>query len=349
MSQKVIISKHLDEELTTALSKGNYDHVFVLMDDTTEGICHPLISKFRILKNAIPITIGTSDTHKNLESLTHVWTTLDDNQATRHSCLVNLGGGMITDLGGFAASTFKRGMDFINVPTTLLAMVDAAVGGKTGINFNGLKNEIGVFNDAKRVIIDTDFLRTLDQQNILSGAAEMLKTALVDDERLWGEMLNNPPFGGQTGVNDVFVQRCVEIKQRIVEQDHAERGMRKALNFGHTIGHALEEWAARNGKPILHGYAVAYGMVCELYLSVIKCGFPTDRMRQTVNFIKANYGQITITCKDYDDLVEFMTHDKKNSRGAINFTLLGDIGYIKIDNAVTVDEIKESLDFYREG
>ena len=190
MNQRIIISKSLEKDLTLAISECEHDKVFVLADETTIDKCWPVIKDFRILKNAQTIVIGATDTHKTLESLAHVWKALGDGGATRHSCLINLGGGMVTDLGGFAASTFKRGIDFINIPTTLLAMVDASVGGKTGINFNGLKNEVGVFNDAKYVILDTNFLKTLDNDNLRSGYAEMLKHGLISDEAHLAELLN---------------------------------------------------------------------------------------------------------------------------------------------------------------
>lgn len=254
---------------------------------------------------------------------------------------------MVTDLGGFAASTFKRGINYINIPTTLLAMVDASVGGKTGINFRGLKNEIGVFNNASSVILHTPFLRTLDSENILSGYAEMLKHGLISNEQMWAELLN---FNLET-LDFAKLQRMladsVAVKQRIVTEDPTEKGIRKALNLGHTVGHAFESYALEH-TPVLHGYAVAWGLVCELYLSAVKTGFPTDKMHQTVNFIKEHYGKMNITCDDYPTLLELMTHDKKNVAGIINFTLLGGIGDIRINQTASKQDIYEALDFYRE-
>ena len=192
MEQRIIISGNLQQELATAISECEHDRLFVLTDETTRQACWPVIEHFLCLKNARLITIGATDANKTLDSLAHVWRSLQEGGATRHSCVVNLGGGMVTDLGGFAASTFKRGLDFINIPTTLLAMVDASVGGKTGINFCGLKNEIGVFNESKVVILDTSFLKTLDAENIRSGYAEMLKHGLIANENTWAELLNFP-------------------------------------------------------------------------------------------------------------------------------------------------------------
>ena len=399
--QKVVMSQNLEEVLTAAVADCEKDRLFILTDETTKALCLPVVEGFGCLKGAQIITIGATDTHKTLDSLSHVWEALGEGGATRHSLLINLGGGMVTDLGGFAASTFKRGINYINIPTTLLSMVDASVGGKTGINFRGLKNEIGVFNNAATVILDTQFLKTLDAENILSGYAEMLKHGLIDSESHWGELVSfdfernsekrkvksekrignseerivnseerivnseerignseerignsEERIGNSENSWWMELQRMVEksvnVKQRIVTEDPTEQGIRKALNLGHTAGHAFESFALKH-QPILHGYAVAYGLVCELYLSCIKTGFPTDKMHQTVNFIHEHYGKMSITCDDYPQLMELMTHDKKNVAGMINFTLLGGIGDIRINQTATKDEIYEALDFYRES
>ena len=345
--QKVIIADSLEQTLTQAIGECEHDRTFLLADETTQKACVPLIADFDCLKGAQTIIIGATDTHKTLESLAHVWEELGKGGATRHTLLINIGGGMVTDLGGFAASTFKRGINYINIPTTLLSMVDASVGGKTGINFRGLKNEIGVFNNAASVILDTQFLRTLDQENILSGYAEMLKHGLISNEQMWAELLNYDIETPDFGLLQSMVEESVAVKQRIVTEDPTEQGIRKALNLGHTAGHAFESFALRK-HPILHGYAVAYGLICELYLSAVKTGFPSDKMHQTVSFIKAHYGKMTITCDDYPTLLELMTHDKKNTAGIINFTLLGGIGDIRINQTATQEEIYEALDFYRE-
>lgn len=348
MSQRVIISTHLESELVTALAECEHDKLFVLTDTTTQELCLPVIKNFYSLKHIQVITIPASDSHKDIESLMMVWKGLQEGGASRHSCMINLGGGMVTDLGGFAASTFKRGINFINIPTTLLAMVDASVGGKTGINFGGLKNEVGVFNDSKYVILDTEFLKTLDDENICSGYAEMLKHGLISTEAMWEELVSFDLANPDLKQLQRMVGDSVKVKERIVELDPHEKGIRKALNLGHTFGHAFESWALKR-KPILHGYAVAFGLIPELYLSVAKTGFPTDKMRQTVTFIKENYGTLNITCDDYDELIELMHHDKKNQNGIINFTMLGGIGDIRINQTATTEEIKEALDFFREG
>ena len=234
------------------------------------------------------------------------------------------------------------------------------MGGKTGINFGGLKNEIGVFNNASSVILDTTFLQTLDRENFLSGFAEMLKHGLLSDEKMWAELIRED-VEVRSEKFAAAIEDSVAFKQHIVTEDPTEKGLRKALNLGHTAGHAFESLSFERcaqpsslregqgvGFPILHGYAVAYGLIVELYLSAVKCGFPSERLQQTVSFIKEHYGRMTITCDDYPRLLELMHHDKKNEGQTINFTLLGSIGDIRINQTATEEEIKEALDFYRE-
>lgn len=348
MESRIIISKAIEQQLSYALNSCACDKLFVLMDKTTYALCWPKLEKMLQSYKPILITIEGTDTHKDIDSLMNVWKILSDNCGTRQSCLLNLGGGMVTDLGGFAASTFKRGINFINIPTTLLAMVDASVGGKTGINFNGLKNEIGVFNEADVVLLNTEWLKTLDTANIRSGYAEMLKHGLIADEAMWAELINFNLAQPDLQQLSEMLGKSVCVKECIVQEDPHEKGIRKALNLGHTFGHAFESWSLEK-SPILHGYAVAFGLIAELYLSVVKTGFPTERMRQTVNFIREYYGTLPITCNDYPKLIEFMHHDKKNRGNEINVTLLGGIGDVRINQSVSENEVKEALDFVREG
>ena len=332
MNQRVIISQNLEKELASAIADCEHDRIFVLTDTITLEKCWPVVSSYECLANAQMITIGATDMAKTLESTSHVWEGLQKGGATRHSLLI-----------------------FINIPSTLLSMVDASVGGKTGINFGGLKNEIGVFNDSKYVILCTEFLKTLDHENIASGYAEMLKHGLIlrkefpvseatkaDYTAMWAELI---PDLKQL---QRMVAESVQVKERIVEEDPHEHGIRKALNLGHTAGHAFESWAMKH-TPVLHGYAVAWGIIPELYLAAKKVGFPALVLRQTVQFIRENYGILPITCDDYPTLLELMTHDKKNIAGVINFTLLGGIGDIRINQTATKEEIEEALDFFREG
>lgn len=347
--QQIIFSKQLVEETDALCSAIAPDRIFLLTDTTTESLCAPLLEKSEALKNALHIVIGATDTHKTLSTLSDVWTALSTAKASRRSLLVNLGGGMVTDLGGFAAATFKRGIDFVNIPTTLLAMVDAAVGGKTGINFNGLKNEIGAFCEARAVVIDTEFLRTLDDGNLRSGYAEMLKHSLLENPAMWADHMKFDLFHPDYAHLQELVSQSIATKQRIVEEDPHEHGIRKALNLGHTVGHAFEAFALEQERPVLHGYAVAWGLLCELYLSAVHSAFPTDVMHQTVRFVRDNYGPFVFTCDDYAHLYELMLHDKKNSGGQINFTLLAGIGDIRINQHLTKEQIFESFDFFREG
>lgn len=349
MKQDVIIADNLERCLAEAIGKAEHDRLFVLTDTTTKQLCWPVVQDYAIMKDAIMITIQPTDEAKTLETLATVWTSLQNGGATRHSLMINLGGGMVTDLGGFAASTFKRGMAYINIPTTLLSQVDASVGGKTGINFGGLKNEIGVFNCASSVILSSTFLRTLDTGNMLSGYAEMLKHGLLSSKENWAELLTFDITTPDYATLQNLVAKSVAIKEEIVNEDPTEKGIRKALNLGHTAGHAIESLALKEGRTILHGYAVAWGLLMELYLSARKCGFPAKEMHQMEAYIKEHYGKFLYECKHYETLYNFMSHDKKNQGGNINFTLLGGIGDIRINQTASQDEIEEMLDYYREN
>ena len=395
MQQRVIISQDIEHDLAQAIAETEHDRVFVLTDDITQECCLPKVAALLTKHNATTITIRHDDTNKTLATLADVWTALQRGGATRHSLLVNLGGGMVTDLGGFAAATFKRGIHFINIPTTLLAMVDAAVGGKTGINFGGLKNEVGAFANARYVIVNTCFLDTLDTANLCSGYAEMLKHSLISNAQMWAEHVNFDILQPDLAELQRMVAASIAVKEHIVADDPHEHGIRKALNFGHTVGHALEEFSmqqpggavvsarllplarartaptkqeipkgvavvsarllplarARTApkNTLLHGYAVAFGLIGELYISARKAGFPTARLHQTARFIRENYGAAAFTCDDYPTLLNLMRHDKKNTADTINFTLLHDIGDIRINQTATDEEIREALDFIREG
>ena len=347
--QKVIKSDNLNRDLTEVLNRIKFDKLFVLTDSNTEKLCFPHIASNPQVAEASKIIIKAGDDNKNIESLASIWKHLSENGATRHSLLINLGGGMLTDIGGFAAASFKRGIKCINIPTTLLGAVDAAVGGKTGINFNGLKNEIGAFAPAETVLIDSLFFKSLDHQNLLSGYAEMIKHGLIDSEAVWKNTIS-------FDTNDINYDKLreltvesVAVKERIVEIDPFERGIRKALNLGHTIGHAFESLSYEIGKPIQHGYAVVWGTVCELYLSHKHCGFPLDKLRSTIQFIKENYEGFLYDCDQYEALYEYMKHDKKNESDTVNFTFLKDVGDVAIDQTASKEDIFESIDFLRES
>lgn len=341
--QQVIKSNKIADDLSNVLNSNHYDKLFILTDEHTDKLCYPFIESISEINKAKRVVLPANDSNKTLENLTQVWKFLTNNGATRHSLLVNLGGGMITDLGGFAAATYKRGIAYINIPTTLLGSVDASVGGKTGINFGGYKNEIGAFHNALHVIISAAFLHTLSQKDILSGYAEMIKHGLLDSKEIWDRTINfDLQSINYTILNDL-VMESVLIKQRIVEQDPYEKNIRKALNLGHTIGHAFESFALKNGHPIPHGYAIAYGLVAELFLSHKLCNFPQSTLNQVIEFVKQNYGQFSIQREDFTSLFQYMIHDKKNEGDTINFTLLSDIGEIKINQTASKDLIEEAL------
>lgn len=346
--QQIIKSNNLINDVEKLIKNTRHDKLFILTDERTHSVCLPLLQDIPFIREAEKIIIPASDINKNIGNLSHVWQQLTEKGATRHSLLINLGGGMVTDLGGFAAATFKRGIKYINIPTTLLGAVDAAVGGKTGINFEGFKNEIGAFYPSDFVVISSDFFRSLDKTDLLSGYAEMIKHALIHSHPDWEKLLNFPLENVDYAQLNEMVFRSVGIKQRIVEKDPYEKDIRKALNLGHTIGHAFESFAIDNNRPVPHGYAVAWGLIVELYLSHRLCNFPKEKLQKTIRFIRENYGVFDISCDDYETLYEIATHDKKNHGNAINFTLLSDIGNVQIDQTADKELIFEALDFYRD-
>ncbi|MDR3269462.1 MAG: 3-dehydroquinate synthase [Tannerella sp.] len=348
--QKIIFIRDLKSEIQELLASSEYDKLFILTDSHTQEMCYPFLKDVPALQKARLVTIEAGDLHKELEQVLYLWNILSREGASRNSLLINLGGGMVTDLGGFAGATFKRGLHTLNIPTTLMASVDAAVGGKTGINFNGLKNEIGAFHQPDYVLIDCTFLRTLDQDNLLSGYAEMIKHGLISSTQTWSDVLTFEPDVRHPDIETLnrLVAESVAVKERIVAEDPQEYGIRKALNLGHTIGHAFESLSFERKRPMLHGHAVAAGLICELYLSHKCCAFPVETLRQTIHFIKTCYSPFVFDCNDYDTLYELMTHDKKNENGKINFTLLAQIGEIRINQTIDKEIVFDAFDFYRE-
>ncbi|MGC9150887.1 MAG: 3-dehydroquinate synthase [Microbacter sp.] len=342
MINSVIITNDLDLELQNQIERLNPDLFFLLVDTNTRRFCLPSVH------HAFPtIEIPAGDMHKTIESASLVWRYLSTHQATRHSLLINLGGGMITDLGGFVASTFKRGIRYINVPTTLLGAVDAAVGGKTGVNFDGLKNEIGVIRDSEAVILYPLFFASLDHQNFLSGWAEMLKHALLSSSDTWDRLMAFPMSESIDYQRlAALVEQSIGIKESIVEKDPTEQNLRKALNLGHTFGHAFESFSYVASTPLLHGYAVAYGLVCELYLSTKMCGFPANMLTQVTNYVRQYYGAFPIDVTHFSSLMEWMGHDKKNDAEGINVTLLRQFGDVLINQHVKEVEIMDALRYF---
>ena len=293
------------------------------------------------------IEIDSGEQYKNIETCSGVWSALSELGADRKSIVINLGGGVITDLGGFVASTFMRGIDFINIPTTLLSMVDASVGGKTGVDLGVLKNQVGVFNNAVMVLIDSQFLKTLPKDQLLSGSAEMLKHGLVYDEAYWNDFAN--PSILESDKIDELIHRSVVIKNEIVLQDPREKGLRKIVNYGHTLGHAIESYFLENPdkKDLLHGEAIAIGMILETYLSKEIQNFPEEKLNQIKNTFLSYFDKVIFKDEDYSKIIDLMKFDKKNSHGNINFVLLKDIGNPIIDMKAPNELIINAFEYYK--
>ena len=329
--------------------------IFLLCDENTENFCLPkVLEKVPYLADCKRIIIKSGEQHKTLATIAQIWRFLTENGSKRTSLLVNIGGGAVCDLGGFAATTFKRGMDFVNIPTTLLAAIDAAVGGKTGFNFLGYKNEIGVFAEPKTVIIDIELFESLGNKNLWAGYAEMLKHGYISSKTLLEETFS---FICGRSMNEIEAQNIdnqkfteiilqnLKIKQHYLQIDKFDKKERKALNFGHTFGHAFETFSHKTDKPLLHGEAVAWGMVCELLLSHILLNFSKEEVLRLFYFVKENYPAPNFSCKNSQEIFEIMQHDKKNYSNEINFTLLSDIGKVKINKTAKKAQILECLDF----
>lgn len=350
MAQKVIYTNFVESAINRFIEDLNPAGVYVLVDHNTRQQVLPRIQSLcPEVADAIIISVKPGDENKSLESLSNIWKRLSDTKATRRSLLINLGGGMITDMGAFAASTFKRGISFLNVPTTLLGAVDAAIGGKTGINFNGLKNEVGMFKEADAVIVSTTFFNTLPLEEIKSGYAEMLKHALISSPTTLSDLMKENVDEIEPDTMLSLLEESTNVKRLIVEQDPEEHGLRKALNLGHSVGHAFEALSLERNATIPHGYAVAYGLVVELVISSIKKGFPTDVLRKIAIYIYNNYRAFSFNCEDYDLLLGFIGHDKKNLvAGEMNFTLLNGVGNVVIDNVISSEDVVAAFDIYRE-
>lgn len=332
------------DELVEFVAKGKYSKFFVLTDENTGKHCLPFLqAKFGSDAKFDIIEINAGEESKDIDFCIGVWKMLIDFGADRQSLLINLGGGVISDLGGFAASTFKRGIDFVHVPTTLLSQVDASVGGKTGIDIDSIKNIIGTFTQPKAVFIEYSFIDTLPARQILSGLAEMLKHGLIADASYW-ELLKNSDL---TKPSAELIYLSIAIKNKVVIEDPHEKGIRKALNFGHTIGHAVETYSLINDEDHLsHGEAIAIGMICEAYISHKKTGLSAAELEEITEVLNGLYPRYEIKDAYNDTLYDLMLKDKKNQNGKINCTLLNAIGDCSIDNICTKEELFESLQYY---
>jgi 3-dehydroquinate synthase len=335
------------EKLASYLIPNHYSKIFILVDENTSQFCLPhLLNQLATEIEIEIIELEVGEIHKNIATCTEVWGALSELGADRKSILINLGGGVISDLGGFVACTFKRGIDFINIPTTLLSMVDASIGGKNGVDLGSIKNQIGIIREPKAVIIDTQFLSTLPQNEMRSGLAEMLKHGLIFDKNYWDKFKNLKDLN--TVDLDNLIHQSIQIKNTIVCEDISENGIRKSLNFGHTLGHGIESYFLENEvkTSLLHGEAIAVGMILESYISREK-GLLTNEEYQEIKYIINDiFDRIEFTQNDIDKIIELLIFDKKNEFGKVQFALLDGIGKIKINQETTNNLIHNAFEDY---
>lgn len=343
----VFVNPELNDSgiFNTWFNNNIYNSIFVLTDENTLQHCYPLVNK--LIPEHHVLTIKSGESHKNIETCKYLWQCLTDFQAERKSLLINIGGGVIGDMGGFVAGTYKRGFDFINMPTTLLAQVDASVGGKLGIDFNGVKNLIGLFKDPSAVFISPMFLSTLPMRQLKSGFGEVLKHGLIYNAAYWNSCKDIDLTADADWLD--IIRTSVDIKKEVVKKDPFESGLRKILNFGHTIGHAVETWSLQNDEtPLLHGEAIAIGMICEAWLSKEINGLPATELADITNTFIQIYGKYPLAAVPLNGLMEVMFLDKKNSNNTIRFSLLNSIGSCDFDIKATNEAIANSIKYYCE-
>lgn len=344
LAQYEIVVGNVRESLQHFLQQHHYSKTLVLVDENTAAYCLPRFKNLLQGRDWIPIQIPSGEQHKNISTCQQIWQEMMEAGADRKALTINLGGGVIGDMGGFCASTFKRGMDFLQIPTTLLSQVDASIGGKLGIDFMQVKNSIGLFRDPRTVLIDPDFLQTLPIAEIRSGFAEVIKHSLIADVKQWQELSR---IGELTSIDWApVITPSLLIKKRIVEEDPYERGLRKALNFGHTIGHAVEGHALETNRPLLHGEAIAIGMICETYLSHRILGLTERDLNEVSRFLLSIYDPYFLEPDNYPIYLNLMQNDKKNEAGAINFSLIDAPGSVVVNQTCGKELILESLDYY---
>jgi 3-dehydroquinate synthase len=331
---------------TKELKAKDYSSLFLLVDTHTQEFCLPGFMSQTGLTQLEVLVMEAGEEHKTLQTCENLWNQLSERGADRNSALINLGGGVVTDLGGFVACTFKRGIDFYNLPTTLLAMVDASVGGKTGIDLGALKNQIGIIEEPKQVLIDAQWLQTLPQEELRSGFAEMLKHGLISSKDYWEQLKSLPKLEATTLAE--FIKPSVAIKKQVVLEDPRERHLRKILNFGHTLGHAIESYYLTHPQKnrLLHGEAIAIGMVMEAYLGVSCCSFSNVAAEEIKKTFAQFYPPVEIDAQDREGILELLRHDKKNKAGRVNFVLLKSIGVPEIDVEVPQELFTQAFEFY---
>jgi 3-dehydroquinate synthase len=330
--------------LKNIIARHNYSKIFVFADTNTSALCIPIFREFLDeLEDFDIIETDPGEENKNIDFCIGIWKTLLDFGADRKCLMINLGGGVITDMGGFVASTYKRGVDFINIPTTLLSQVDASVGGKTGIDIDNVKNMVGTFSLPKAVFIEHTFLTTLSKRELLSGFAEMIKHGLIADADYYKRLKNSD----YQHIEPQAIYRSVQIKNEVVTEDPLEKGLRKILNFGHTIGHAIETFAlTHDKKPLTHGEAIAIGMICEAFLSAKYCNLSENELKDISTYVCSIYPKYNIKEKSFKALLTLMESDKKNEDGQIMFSLLDKIGKCSFNCRVTTADILNSLAYY---
>lgn len=349
-SYKIFFNDQIFKELTSFLEEKTYSKIIILVDENTNNFCLPHFLSHLATEIAIEIIeIEAGEENKNIATCLQLWEALSDLGADRKSVLLNLGGGVVTDIGGFVASTFQRGIDFINIPTTLLAMVDASVGGKTGVDLGNLKNQIGTFQEPKLVLVFTPYLATLTAQEMRSGLAEMLKHGLIIDKNYWKKLKNINNL--KTEDLDTLIKQSVDIKNQIVIQDFKESSIRKILNFGHTLGHGIESYFLENASKtkLLHGEAIAIGMVLESYISMEQNGLQKEAFIEIKNTIFSLYENVNFDATDIAEIIKLLDFDKKNEAGKVYFVLLEEIGKAKTNQIVDKALIYRAFEDYNQS
>lgn len=343
LGYKVYYGETVYAELNRFLTGNHYSKYFVFCDENSFKYCYAdLLTNCKKLQSAEIIEVDSGEGSKNLEICAHVWETMLEHNADRNTLVINIGGGVVSDLGGFIASVYKRGIDFINIPTTVLAMADASVGGKTGIDFANLKNVIGTITQPKAVFVNTKFVTSLPRRQFMNGMAEVLKMALISDKALWKKIK------ADSELKDVshYLYRSIELKNKFVKQDPLEKNSRKSLNFGHTIGHAVESVLLNTSDELLHGEAVIVGMIAESYISYKKKLITKVQLEEIVNTIRSSYTLAPIHVQHFEAIDMLILNDKKNHKGKSLFVLLNGIGACKINQVVTPSQVKASLEYY---
>lgn len=338
----VIFSSSIQNDFVSFLSRQVYTQLGIIMDSNTEKYCYPLIAEKLPAHKHFAFEAG--EVHKNLNTCTNIWQWMTDCGFDRKTLIINLGGGVTGDMGGFCASTYKRGIPFVNIPTTLLSQVDASVGGKLGIDFNGFKNHIGVFTDPIAVLISDEFLKTLPQAELRSGYAEVIKHGLIQHADYFSCM-KSQDWENQDW--KTIIEKSVSIKKEVVEKDPKESGLRKILNFGHTIGHAFESYYLDTARHLLHGEAIAIGMITEAFLSHKKSGLTVEELNQITEFLLEVYGRIDVPPADVTEIISLCSQDKKNDADRINFSLLRKIGQCDYNIICSLEDLEEAITYYR--